>query len=884
MFTFKLPGDQGDLLLLPAGAGLSPVLRVLLLGALVVVPVVLVVWLYRYELRFVPRAAAVSLLFLRLAGLSLLLVLLCLEPIYAHTHTEWLSGRVVVAVDLSDSMSVADPQRTLAEKLRLARALKLAADLCSEDQLEAWAAAYDQKKAPQWVKDDEAAGDPARRKELEKQRRQAHDQVRARVDALTRSQVARRVLGDEGAGLLSAMAAAGHKVELIGFHRDTLDAPTGRVEELFSAGPVPAGGEAASSFTDLRLPLAKSLATSGLGPNQVLGVVLLTDGLHNTGESPSEFARKMRDRVPVFPIGLGAHTPPPDAALVSVTTSQPTVTKNVMAPFDVQFTINSMPEGDFVVELHQEGKAKKPLGRRVLHHAGKDRAYTETFPVVMDEVGTQLLTASVRPTDPKAHEARTDNNSRSTTVNVSDDQMKVLLIDGEARWEYHYLATALKRDSTLRVKNVVFQQPRLDDGLTPEELDQIGSPRQSLPGGPDALSEYDCIILGDVSPEQLPPAERARLEKYVSERGGTLVLVAGKRWMPLGFPEFEFNGQADPLRKLLPIEAPRAVAPRDGFPISLTAAGRDTRFMEMDPDPTKSEATWSGLQRNYWAVVGQVKPGATGLAWLANEDDRPASERERQNSLIAWHHYGFGRVLFVGLDSTWRWRFKVGDLYHHTFWGAAVRWAAADKPLMSGNAFLRFGTPQPVYGRDDEVKVVVRFNEELGPVKADLLAGARLLAQAAPNEKEKPVALVPLAGRPGQPRVLEGKVSGLPPGSYAVELVIPELGDKLRETPAKADAEPRKPLRAFFTVRTPDSPELIELQTRWPLLEEIAAGSGGKVFTPQNASELLNLLASRKIPEVKREDQRLWQWWVPLAAVLTLLTLEWVGRKLAGLP
>src|SRR5262249_34452163 len=159
-----------------------------------------------------------------------------------------------------------------------------------------------------------------------------------------------------------------------------------------------------------------------------------------------------------------------------------------------------------------------------------------------------------RPADPKAREARTDNNSRSTTVNVSDDQMKVLLIDGEARWEYHYLATALKRDRTLRVKNIVFQQPRLDDRLNAEELDQIGSPRQSLPAGSDALSEYDCIILGDVSPEQLPPAERSRLEKYVSERGGTLVLVAGKRWMPLGFPEFEVNGQADPLRKLLPIE------------------------------------------------------------------------------------------------------------------------------------------------------------------------------------------------------------------------------------------------------------------------------------------------------------------------------------------
>jgi hypothetical protein len=882
MYTIKLPWGLGELLLTPQWPGLPAAAQAGIVAAVLLVPLALMLWLYRYELRLVSGLTALTLLALRLTVLALLVLVVCLQPIHARTRTRGLPGKVVVAVDRSDSMEVADPQRTPAEKLRLARALKLAGDLCTEEQLGGWADAYDRKRDPQWLLPGEHADDPARRRDLEAKRRGAHDKVLARVDALTRSEAARRVLSDDGLHLLSALAAAGHQVELVGFHRDAFAAPAAQLEELFRKVHAPADkpGEdksTAAAFTDLRLPLARALEASVPGDKQVLAVVLLTDGLHNTGELPTVAARQLGERhIPVYAVALGARKPPPDVAVLSLQ-APPAVFKNVEAPVDVQYVVNGMDEQDVVIELYREGKERRLLGRRVRHHRGKDQAYAEHFSVQMDEVGTQVLTASVRPADPKVRETCADNNRRSTTLNVADDKAKVLLIDGEARWEYHYLANALKRDPTVKLRSVVFVQPRLDERLTPQELEQMGCPAQSLPGGPDALSEYDCILLGDLSPEQLPAAERTRLERYVADRGGTLVVVAGKRFMPLGFPEYDSSGQPDPLRKLLPLEAPRAVAGDDGFAVALSAAGRDTRFMQMDPDAVRSAEVWAGLQRHYWGVIGQAKPGATALAWYDPADGRPAARRERDHALMAWQHYGLGRVLFVGLDSTWRWRFKVGDQYHHAFWGAAIRWAATDKPLLTGNEFVRFGTLQPVYSRGEEVPVVVRLSDELGPVPRDLLAGARILLQGDPPAKEKAVALVPLGPRPDSPRVLEGKITGVAPGRYAVELVIPELAPKL-QAPLAA------PLRAGFTVRPPDSPELIELQTRWPLLEEIAARSGGKVFTPEDAAELVQLLSARSILHVERHEQRLWQSWVLLAVVLALLTLEWAGRKLAGLP
>jgi hypothetical protein len=438
----------------------------------------------------------------------------------------------------------------------------------------------------------------------------------------------------------------------------------------------------------------------------------------------------------------------------------------------------------------------------------------------------------------------------------------------------------------MKLTSVVFEQPRLNDNLTPEDLERLGSPRQRLPEGRDALGDYQCVILGDVSPAQLPLAERQSLEKYVADSGGTLVVLAGKRSMPLAYPEADAGGESDPLRKLLPIESPRVVAPAEGFPLTLTQAGRETSFLELDLDTTKSAERWAAMPPHYWGVVGRAKPGATPLAWVeeGGAAKKAGLERERESALIVRHNYGFGRVLYVGLDSTWRWRYKVGDTYHHRFWGQAIRWAAADKPLVTGNAFVRLGTPQPVYRQGQEVELTVRLNDEAGPVKPDLLAGARVLRLDGPGGKEQAVALVTLGRRPGQPRVLTGTLRDLPPGQYGVELVIPDLADKLLTPESPPSERAGKPLRATFTLLPPDSRESVDLETKWPLLEDLAATSGGRVFTPEDAGELANLLAQQTVPHTEHREQRLWQSWVMLALVVLLLTLEWGARKWAGLP
>ena len=150
----------------------------------------------------------------------------------------------------------------------------------------------------------------------------------------------------------------------------------------------------------------------------------------------------------------------------------------------------------------------------------------------------------------------------------------------------------------MQPQSVVFLQPRL--GQVPEdELKKAGYAWRSLPAEPDALSAYDCIILGDVAPEQLPLADRLRLEKYVGDRGGTLVVLAGKRSMPLAYAGVGDGGpEGDPLMRLLPIEQPQVGPPRGRLPGDAHLRGQEHAVL--------ADGAGAGSQRA--ALVGVPAP------------------------------------------------------------------------------------------------------------------------------------------------------------------------------------------------------------------------------------------------------------------------------------
>ncbi len=182
MFSIPLPWPESSLLLSPQWSGLPPVVRGLLLFVVVALPLVLLLTLYRYELRLVPRLTAMMLLGLRMAVLLVVLFVVCLQPIFARDRVFEMPGHILIAVDRSSSMDVPDPQRDGGDKLRLARALGMTSGV-SDAMLDKWIAEHDQKRDPQWITPEEEQGDPASRQKLQEERRKAHDAIVEKIDA-----------------------------------------------------------------------------------------------------------------------------------------------------------------------------------------------------------------------------------------------------------------------------------------------------------------------------------------------------------------------------------------------------------------------------------------------------------------------------------------------------------------------------------------------------------------------------------------------------------------------------------------------------------------------------------------------------------------------------
>ncbi len=860
MTSISLPFTDAFLRLSLPFPGLSPAARLALTLLGLALFLGLLVALYRYEMRLIRRRFALALLGLRLAVFVVIFLLLALEPVLARSVIEEVPGKVLVAVDRSDSMKVTDPSRPLAEKLRIAKALKLVADLATDGQLEAWA------------KDCETGGLPRFGLLGGEGESQRFDAVVKRVDALSRLDLCTRILTKDGLGLVDALREK-HQLELIGFGKDVAALPIGadRLKDALVGGKK----DGVTLYTDLKLPLAHASETTSADTGaKLLGVVLLTDGRHNWGESPALRARELGERkVPVHSIAIAPKDPPTDIAVVTAQAQAATVFKGSIVPIEVGVRINGWPAGQVKVTLDFPADAqgnRKPALEETIEHDGRDAVYPLTFKAKMDDPGPQLMTVTAEGGD---KDRFPENNKRQARVNVVKDRAKVMLIDGEARWEFHYLHTCLGRDPNMDIRSVVFRQPRLGK-LNDEELRKMGTPASKLPDDLELLTSYDCIVLGDVEAGQLNLAQREAIEKYVGESGGTLVVSAGKRSMPLEIATQE----NDPLRKLLPIRNPKVFAADEGFPLNITGEGERSWFLSMGDSAGQNRAAWDRFPLHYWAAVGELKDGAEALAAVPGGNPR-------ERALIARHSYGFGRVLYVGIDSTWRWRYKTGDHYHHRFWGQVAQWAASDRllPVTNANGTIRFGTREPIYQGGQDVEVVVRTSDAVKKLGPNAIKGARVVRlPEVVGGKETPAGLIPLTHPEGRPRDLAGKAHDLTPGKYAVELEIPEWADQLQGPPGP-DGRATK-LRCPFEVAPPDNEELVDLAANLTLLEELAQAGNGKVHSIENAKDLIESLAAQSATREYFIERPLRQSWWVLGVFLAFLTLEWILRKWAGLP
>lgn len=829
------------------------------LGA-VAVTLLLIVLLLRYERRLVSKAVGNWLLVLRISVLATVLITL-LQPVLSWTLDQRRTGRILVGIDLSESMGMTDAHAMRAEKLRWARGLGMIGNPSINPRLDRWQLAFDEQREPPWVEPDEVP-DGNRRLALEESRRSQLLALFAELDAIRRKEFARRLLSTVPNPLLEGLRPLA-KIELFAFAGKTEAFEPDQLDQVV-ANP---SDTLLTGTTDI----GQALLSVGAGTGgEVMGVILFTDGRDQSGKSLEPIATSLKaSGIPIYPILLGSTFRPKDLSIASLDHPQ-TVYKGDHP--QLKATLNTVGfEGRTIeVELVSETDPQAmPVKKSVIV---EDSSAIVEFDLDALEVGRK---AYVVRTPVLEGETRADNNSRTFAFTVVDDRARVFVLEGDARWEFRYLDAAMARDERVDLQQVLFEQPFLGILPAPFYPRTVKLPQDGADGAGDEQSPFanaDLIIVGDVAPQYLDERLMAFLHRFVSD-GGTLVISAGKRWMPLAY-------RSPLLDQLLPVTNVQSVQLNDrsgeappalrGMPIQLTVDGEQQPMLQFASDSVDNRTIWQRLPGQMWALIGDPKPAATVWATMSlpgrQEGDSPPA---RNRAVIVHQHLGSGQILWMGFDGTWRWRQRVGDAYHHRYWGQLARWAAANK-VTSGNEFVRFGPERPDIELGQDAVVRAKWMAPFLAKYPNLKAYAEFFRIGDPAGKS--FSTIDLTPTTGNSLLHDGKAVGLPPGEYRIVLNAEhaELGPKAVEA----------------TVYVHDRPslELSELSSNRDLLAQIADASGGRLFLADQLHELPKMFKTFDGNVTKYEEAPLWDRWPWLVLLGALMTAEWVIRKMNGLP
>ena len=275
-----------------------------------------------------------------------------------------------------------------------------------------------------------------------------------------------------------------------------------------------------------------------------------------------------------------------------------------------------------------------------------------------------------------------------------------MLVFGYPSYEFRFLKTLLERDPTIQLSTYL-------QDADPEYTEQDKAALSALPVGRDELFEYDVLVIGDVDPRLLPRSVWPVVRAFVAEKGGGVAFIAGPRYLPWNYRDNSDVGALLPIEMTsLPLAADNTLpaAVTRGFVVTPTPLGLRTAAMQLGDTPTETEQIWHRLAPLYWlAEVGGLKPAAQVLAvgpdtqatalTLTRADVSTNPLADASNSalhtphsaipVICFQYFGAGRVLFHAIDSTWRWRIGVGDVFFARYWVQTVRYLARGK-LTSG--------------------------------------------------------------------------------------------------------------------------------------------------------------------------------------------------------
>ena len=596
--------------------------------------------------------------------------------------------------------------------------------------------------------------------------------------------------------------------------------------------------------TATRLGPALERARDELSGLPLAGLVMVTDGADTSDVSLDEPLGSLKARsIPVFTVGLGQEHLSKDIQVTRVETPR-AVLKGTSLVVDVMLSQTGYSGQSVTLNVEDEGHI---AASQTVTLPADGESSTVRVRFTAADAGTRLFRFKIAPQE---GEQVTENNVRDALIEVRDRKERVLYFEGEPRFEMKFINRAMEDDKNIDF--VVLQRTAENKyyrfGITnPDEL------ASGFPKTREELFAYRAIILGSIEAAAFSPEQLRMLADFANKRGGGLLMLGGRR----AFAEGGWGGT--PVGDVLPVVIEGAKQPSYFTELSVrpTRAGAVFPVTQIAETEEASTTRWDGMpQVSTVNPVREIKPGATILL------NAPSLGRQDQ-IVLAYQRYGRGKTVAMPIQDSWVWKMDakvpVTDTTHAMFWRRMVRWLVDGVPdqlnLLTGHDRVEPGE-------------AVRFTAEVLDAAYVEVNDAHVEAHITPPSGKS--ADVPM----------EWTVEH--DGEYGAVFNPDESGLYEIKVTATRDGKELAGNVMHLRVSAGDS-EFYDAAMRAPLLKRIAEETGGRFFTPANASSLPEAISYSGRGVTVVEERELWDMPALLMLLLALLGAEWAFRRTRGL-
>lgn len=611
----------------------------------------------------------------------------------------------------------------------------------------------------------------------------------------------------------------------------------------------------------------------------ISGIAVFTDGQQNAGaECSVATTMAQMAEIPIYTVGMGSEKRPLNVQVVDLDAPERvypgdkfTVTGHIQATgltsHSVEVQLSSAPTGaaesEKVETIEQEDRVQ-------LDEDGK--IVSIKFEVTPKESGRRTYKLEVKP---PSRDSNPIDNVKTANVEVVERKTRVLIMAGGPSREYRFLRNLLYRDRDTTL-DVWLQTGK--PGIS-QEADNL---LFDFPESAEELFEYDCIVAFDPDWSELDFLHIQDLEKWVAEKAGGLIVVAG----PVHTPQWGDIRRSDPrfdtIRALYPVVLYSSGSAtlglgrfggKDAWPLDFTREGLESEFLWLEDDPVNSEAAWASFEGVYgYYAVKDPKPGARVFARFS---DPSTAIDDVLPIYLAGHFYGAGRVFFQASGEMWRIR-AIDETYFERYYTKLLRWVSQGRLLRDS-----------VHG----VLLVDKDRCLLG----DTIVVQAILTDAQNEPLKDPEVTASLIQPDGNRTALTLRAvkGGARDGTYAGQFTAVQQNDyRLELQPPQAELD--ELLVREVRVRPPEV-EIEKPELNRPLLTDIALATGGDYYGGIDAAvgqaggqpPLTNVLQAQDhvtfLPGTPDRDfeRRLMAWLMGL--ICGVLAFEWLLRRLSRL-